>query len=98
MPRRQCFALSTILASTLSTVVIWKTPGGNSPERRLIAGILKPLLYVARSQKLIEAGSRNTAPNRRFVSRDILQRRQQKNERVTEVLIHNFHQNRKRRP
>jgi hypothetical protein len=38
---------------------------------------LKPLLSGARSPKLIEAGSPNTAPNRRLVSGEISQRRQQ---------------------
>ena len=46
---------------------IWTTRGGSSPERRLTAGILKPLLSGARAQKRIEAGSRTTAPNRRLV-------------------------------
>ena len=64
--RRQCFALSTILASSLSTRVIWTTPGGSSPERRPTARILKPLLSGARSPKLTGAGSPNTAPTRRL--------------------------------
>ena len=45
--KARCFALLTILASTLSTVVIWTTPGGSSPERRLTVGILTPLLSGA---------------------------------------------------
>src|SRR5258705_5505548 len=49
-------------------VVIWTTPGGSSPERRLTAGILKPLLSIVRSPKRSEAGSRHTAPNRRLGS------------------------------
>jgi hypothetical protein len=76
-PRQQCFASRTILASTLWTVVIWTTPGASNPERRLTAGILKPLPSVGRSQKLIEAGSWNTAPNRRLVSGGISQPRHQ---------------------
>src|SRR6266545_2292074 len=68
MPRQRCFALSTISDSTPLTVVIWTTPGGSSPERRLTVGILKPLLSDARSPKLIGAGSPNTAPKRRLVS------------------------------
>jgi predicted dinucleotide-binding enzyme len=58
--------LVDVLALTLSTVVIWTTPGGSSLEHRLIAGILKPLLSGALSPKLIGAGSPNTAPNRRL--------------------------------
>lgn len=58
------------------------TPGGSSPERRLTARTLTPLLSGARSTKLIEAGLRNTAPNRRLVSGGLLQRRQQKDERL----------------
>ena len=86
-PRQQCFASSTISASTLSTVVIWTTPGGSSPERRLTAGILKPLLSGARSPKPTGAGSQNTAPNRRLVSGGTSQRRKQAAQRVNEVLI-----------
>ena len=74
-PRQQCFVSLMISVSTLSTVVIWTNPGGSSPERRLTARILKPLLSGERSPKLIEAGSRNTAPNRRLVSGGISQRR-----------------------
>jgi hypothetical protein len=76
-PRQQCFASSTILALTLSTVVIWTIPGGSSPERRLTARTLKPLLSGARSRKLIEAGSQNTALSRKLVSEGISQRRHQ---------------------
>jgi 8-hydroxy-5-deazaflavin:NADPH oxidoreductase len=50
-------ALSTILASTRSTVVNWTHPGGSSPERRRTAGILNPRLSGARSPKLTGAGS-----------------------------------------
>src|SRR2546422_1491859 len=67
-------------------VAIWTTPGGSSPERRPTVGILKPLLSGVRSPKLFGAGSPNTAPKRRLVSGGILQRRQQKDERVNEDL------------
>ncbi|HJS59407.1 MAG TPA: hypothetical protein VKA01_14990, partial [Vicinamibacteria bacterium] len=86
-PRPQCFDSSTILASTLSTVVIWTRPGGSSPERRLTAAISKPLLSGARSPKLIEAGSPNTVPKRRLASGGQSQRRQRETQRVNEVLI-----------
>ena len=87
-PRQQCFALLTILASTLSMVVIWTTRGGSSPERRLTARTLKPLLSGVRSPKLIEAGLRNIAPNRRVVSGGLSQRRLQKDEGVREEHLH----------
>jgi hypothetical protein len=74
--------LSTILASTLSTVVNWTHPGGSSPERRRTAGILNPRLSGARSPKLTGAGSPNTVPNRRLVLEVISQRRHQEAERV----------------
>ena len=64
--------LRPILASTPWTVVIWTTPGGSSPERRLTAWILKPALSGARSPRLIGAGSPNTAPNGRLISEGIL--------------------------
>ena len=83
-PRQQCFASSTILASTLSTVVIWTTPGGSSPERRLTARILKPLLSGARSPKPTGAGSQNTALNRRLVSGGTSPRKQEADQRVNE--------------
>src|SRR5213593_942158 len=67
-------------------VAIWTTPGGSSPERRPTVRILKPLLSSVRSPKLFGAGSPNTAPKKRLVSGGILQRRQQKNERVNEGL------------
>jgi hypothetical protein len=67
--------------------VIWTTPGGNSPERRLTARILKPLLSGARSPKLTGAGSPNTVPNRRLVSGGISWRRQQEAQRVNEVSL-----------
>jgi hypothetical protein len=70
------------LASTLSMVVIWTTPGGSSPERRRIARTLKPLLSGERSLKLIEAGLRITALNRRLASDSLSQRRRQKDEGV----------------
>ena len=54
-PRPKCFASSTILASTLSTVVNWTHPGGSSPEPRRTAGIWKPRLSGARSPKLTGA-------------------------------------------
>ena len=76
----------------LLRVVIWTIPGGSSHERRLTATILKRLLSDTRSRKLIEAGSRNTAPNRRPVSGGISQRRQQAAQRVNEVVIHRFRQ------
>jgi hypothetical protein len=66
---------------------IWTIPGASSPERRLTAGILKPLLSGARSPKLIGAGSPNTAPNKRLESGGISQRRHQEAQRVNEVLI-----------
>jgi predicted dinucleotide-binding enzyme len=62
-------------------VKIWTTPGGSSLERRLTAGILKPRLSAARSRELTEAGSRNTAPNRRLVSGDRWRHRQQNESR-----------------
>jgi predicted dinucleotide-binding enzyme len=86
-PRPQCFVLSMILASTRSTVVIWTTPGGSSPERRLTARILKPLLSGARSPKLTGAGSPNTGPNRRPVSGAISRRRHEEAQRVNEVSL-----------
>ena len=70
------------LASTLSMVVIWAIPGGSSPERRRIARTLKPLLSGERSLKLIEAGLRITALNRRLASDSLSQRRRQKDEGV----------------
>jgi hypothetical protein len=48
---------------------------------------LTPLLSGARSPKLTEAGSPNTAPKRRQVPGRISQRKMQKDERVNEGLI-----------
>ena len=68
--------------------MIWTTPGGSSPERRLTAGILKPALSGARSPRLIGAGSPNTAPNGRLVSEGIwpAPRRDSKSERDVGVV------------
>jgi hypothetical protein len=74
--KQQCFALSTISASTPSMVVSWTTPGGSSPERRRTVGILTPLLSGGRSPKLTGAGSPSTAPNGRLRSAGRSQRRQ----------------------
>src|SRR5262245_2402804 len=79
-PRQQCFASSTILVSTLSTGVIWTTPGGNSPERRLTAGISNLLLFGGRSPKPTGAGSQNTVLNGRLNSGDSSQRNQKVNQ------------------
>ena len=68
-PRQRCFASSTSWASTPWTVVIWTTRGGNSPERRLTAGILKPTLSGARSPRLIGVGSPNSAQHGRPASK-----------------------------
>ena len=76
---------STISASTLSTLVIWTNPAGNSPERRPTATILTPLLSGARSPKPTEAGSLNTAPNGKLRSEGISQRRPQPAQRVNEA-------------
>jgi hypothetical protein len=86
-PRPPYFVLSMILAWTPSTVVIWTTPGGSSSERRLTVRILKPLLSVARSPKLTEAGSANTVPNGRLASEGISWRRLQEAQRVNEVSL-----------
>src|SRR5581483_9707005 len=67
-PSPSCFASSTILASTLSTPVVWMIPGGIRPERQLTAAILMPRRSGAHWPRLTAAGSRNTAPNRRHVS------------------------------
>src|SRR2546428_9235305 len=53
----------------------WTTPGDSSPERRHTAGILNALLSAARSPKLTEAGSPNTAPNRKLAPGRISQRK-----------------------
>src|SRR5947208_1503674 len=75
-PKQQCFASSTISASTPSMVVSWTTPGGSSPERRPTVGILTLLLSGGRSPKLTGAASPRTAPNERLRSAGRSQRKQ----------------------
>jgi hypothetical protein len=48
-------SIANSMTGKLDRAVIWATPGGSSPERRLTAEILKPLLG-ARSPKPTGAG------------------------------------------